>query len=496
MMTTALHLKGGLLYDPANGIDGQIQDLFIVNGKMTNSLPTNQPVKVLDITGNVVMPGGIEMHTHIASPATTAARMIQSTAAYAPVVPTALQTGQRYASLGYTTAIEAAVPPVSSDYAHLQLDAIPYLDTGLLTLMGNHEAIIAHLAKGDKAKAKALIAQILKTSRSFGIKAVNPAGVSRWRQNPTQHRIESLDDTVGHTPVTPRTVLTLLAQTADELELSHPVHVHGPQLGEAGNVTITREMIQSLDGQRAHLAHLQYYCYGKTKNTGVKSAVPDLLNQLAQSPRITADLGLVSFGPAMTATADLPLEYKLYQQTSSPTRPAFFSETFNEDCFGVMPLTHQPHKAAHALQWAIGLELALLWDDPWRYALTVDHPNGGSFMHYPQLIALLMNKPFRDEQLARCHRAATEQTGLKQIQREMTLYEIAIITRAAPAKALGLKNKGHLGPNADADVAVYANLPTNAQVMFESPRYVIKAGKIILDRGSLALPFCGQRLSP
>ncbi len=42
-------------------------------------------------------------------------------------------------------------------------------------------------------------------------------------------------------------------------------------------------------------------------------------------------------------------------------------------------------------------------DDPWQVVLTTDHPNGGPFTSYPHLIRLLMDRSFRDEQLAKLH---------------------------------------------------------------------------------------------
>ena len=45
-----------------------------------------------------------------------------------------------------------------------------------------------------------------------------------------------------------------------------------------------------------------------------------------------------------------------------------------------------------------------------------------------------------------CRRKVREQSELAGLDRQYTLSEIAIITRAGPARILGLKNKGHLGP--------------------------------------------------
>lgn len=61
-----------------------------------------------------------------------------------------------------------------------------------------------------------------------------------------------------------------------------------------------------------------------------------------------------------------------------------------------------------------------------------DHPNGGSFLAYPQIIRLLMDRSYRDEILKTCHPAVGERSQLADITRTYTLNEIAIITRAGP----------------------------------------------------------------
>jgi formylmethanofuran dehydrogenase subunit A len=66
------------------------------------------------------------------------------------------------------------------------------------------------------------------------------------------------------------------------------------------------------------------------------------------------------------------------------------------------------------------------------------------------------------------------------LDREYSLQEIAIVTRAGPARALGLVNKGHLGPGADADITIYEEDPDKER-MFSAPRYVIKDGRLIIE---------------
>src|SRR5205823_667664 len=72
--------------------------------------------------------------------------------------------------------------------------------------------------------------------------------------------------------------------------------------------------------------------------------------------------------------------------------------------------------------------------------------------------------------------------------------EIAIVTRAGPARLLGLSRKGHLGPGADADVTVYAP-DTDRAKMFAAPRYVIKGGTIVVEEGQLRRASAGARLA-
>jgi formylmethanofuran dehydrogenase subunit A len=481
-MGKPIRITGGRVVDPANGIDA-VRDVCIDAGRIVEQVGDAQTI---DARGCIVMAGAIDMHAHLASTTVNAARMIQSASGYETVVPTAPDTGNLYAQMGYTTAIEAAVAPAGAALAHMQLDDLPHLDTGMLINMANRDDLIDALDRGETQLALDTVRHLLAVGGGFGLKAVNPAGVAAWRRDPGKHRIDSMDDCVKGTNVSPRRVLELFTEAADAMKLSHPTHIHGPQLGEPGNVAITLDMLRALDGRRCHLAHLQYYCYAHHKRGGFQSDVAALGEYLRDHREVTFDLGMVAFGPAFTATADLPLEYGLYQHVSMPSKPALFYECEHEDGYGIMPLIHKATNPTHAIQWATGLELALTLDDMTQFALTIDHPNGGSFTNYPQLIAMLMSKARRDEAMSHAHKKARQRTGLGAIEREMTLTDIATITRTAPAKALGLTNKGHLGVGADGDVAIYKDDTNDPQSMFERARWVIKRGEVLIADGNFS----------
>jgi formylmethanofuran dehydrogenase subunit A len=163
-------------------------------------------------------------------------------------------------------------------------------------------------------------------------------------------------------------------------------------------------------------------------------------------------------------------------------RKAIFADIECDAGCGVVPFRYREESYVNALQWTIGLELFLLVRDPWRVVLTTDHPNGAPFTSYPHLIRLLMDKPFRDAQLARLHPDVAAQSPLKEMAREMSLYEIAIMTRAAPARLLGLHDRGQLGAGAAADVAVYP-VRADAEATFAAPSWVFKDGEPVVRDG-------------
>jgi len=249
--------------------------------------------------------------------------------------------------------------------------------------------------------------------------------------------------------------------------------------------------MSALDGRRAHFTHLQFHSYGRTPSGGWRSAAREVIEFVNTHPSVSADVGQVMFGPATTLTADAPVEYLLHK--SSGRKWANIDIELETGC-GVVPHEYKDRNAVASLQWAIGLELFLLSTDPWRVVLSTDHPNGGSFMSYPALIRLLMDRAYRDEQIARVEQKLLSGTALADgLAREYSLGEIAIITRAGPARLLGLRNKGHLGVGADADVTVYTP-DENRATMFSTPRYVVKDGTLAVEEGQLRRAPSGRRL--
>jgi formylmethanofuran dehydrogenase subunit A len=95
-----------------------------------------------------------------------------------------------------------------------------------------------------------------------------------------------------------------------------------------------------------------------------------------------------------------------------------------------------------------------------------------------------MDRSFRNDMLATLHKGAAAMSALASIDREYSLYEIAIMTRAAPARSLGLSDRGHLGVGAAADITVYGE-HSDRERMFARPLYVFKDGELVARNGKV-----------
>ena len=350
----------------------------------------------IDARGMVVMPGGVDIHAHIAGPKVNAARKLTPDehrddpldrtellrSGTGGLVPSTFATGYRYSLLGYTTVVEAAAPPLAARQVLAELRDTPMIDKAFLILMGNNQVLFELIRESGGAVSAQLrdaVAWWLDATGGYGVKLVNPGGVEAFKQD--NGNVHSLDDEVPGFAVTPRQILEAIGGAVDELGLPHPVHIHANNLGVAGNAETTLETMRTVSGRQAHFAHLQFHCYGGRPGGQPRSRAPELVEFLSSHPEITADVGQVMFGPAVTMTADGPVSAVLRDLDGGKW---LNHDTEVETGCGIVPYRYRAGSYVHALQWGIGLELFLLGQDPWQVMLSTDHPNGGSFLSYPK----------------------------------------------------------------------------------------------------------------
>jgi formylmethanofuran dehydrogenase subunit A len=488
-----IKLEGGRVFDPANGVNGETRDLFLRDGRIVPA-SSEPPDRSFDVSGKVVMAGAIDIHSHIAGGKMNIARALlpeehskvhdertglrRSGTGDATV--TSFTTGYHYALMGYTAAMEPAMVPVNTRQAHLEMADIPIIDKGGYVMLGSDDLLLRMMAEGaDQKRINDYVAWMLQATQALGIKVVNAGGINAFKFN---GRALDLDEKGPHYGVTPREILKTLARAVHDLGVPHPLHVHGCNLGVPGNEDTTLKTIAGVEGLRTHLAHIQFHAYGTEGDRKFSSGAARIAEAINRNKNISADVGQIMFGQTVTASGDTMAQHR-NRRFAHPNKWVCMDIECEAGC-GLVPFEYRDRNFVNALQWAIGLEIFLLVDDPWRIFLTTDHPNGAPFNTYPHLIRLLMDRSFRNDALARINKHAAAASTLAAIDREYSLYEIAIMTRAAPARILGLADRGHLGPGAAADVVVYTE-HENKDRMFAAPDLVFKDGVLVARQGEL-----------
>lgn len=496
-------LKNGKIYDPAHSKDGVIEDIYIYQGRIVpKPMDEGKISQTFDLTGKVVMAGAIDMHSHIGGGKINIARMMlpeyqqkqaQETKNLSEpeahicsphcshhATPSATDTGFRYIEMGYTAAFEPAISPVNARQAHLEMGDTPMIDKGGYAMLGNDDYFLRMLAvKKDQKAINDYVAWILHATQAIGIKVVNPGGINAFKFN--QRRL-NLDENNVHYQVSPREILQSLSRAVHELGIAKPLHVHCNNLGAAGNFETTLNTMSASNGLPMHLTHIQFHSYGTEGDKKFSSAAAQIAEALNKNKHITADVGQILFGQTVTASGDSMMQH-LNAKHANPKKSVIMDIECDAGC-GVLPFKYRDQNYVNALQWAIGLELFLSVEDPWRIFLTTDHPNGAPFTSYPHLIRLLMDKTYRNEAFAKLNLDAQAMSNLTSLNREYSLYEIAIMTRAGASKLIGLNDCGHLGTGAKADITVYTDL-SDREAMFAKPDYVFKNGELVVKNGSV-----------
>lgn len=498
-------LKNAKVIDPAHGKDGVKEDIYIRDGRIVAKPSDAEKInQIIDLNGKIVMAGAIDMHSHIGGGKVNIARMMlpeyqemrRLTEPEAHIcgpncshnaTPSTTDTGMRYIEMGYTAAFEPAILAINARQAHLEMGDTPMIDKGGYAMLGNDDYFLRLLAnKADQKAINDYVAWVLHATQTIGIKVVNPGGINAFKFN---QRRQNLDEDNVHYQVTPRQILQSLSRAVHDLGIAKPLHVHCNNLGVPGNFQTTLDTMGASDGIPMHLTHIQFHSYGAEGDKKFSSAAAQIAQALNSNKHITADVGQILFGQTVTASGDNMMQH-LNAKLANPKKSVIMDIECDAGC-GVVPFKYRDQNYVNALQWAIGLEIFLGVEDPWRVFLTTDHPNGAPFTSYPHLIRLLMDKSFRNDAFAKLNLDAQAMSNLTSIHREYSLYEIATMTRSAAAKLIGLSDRGHLGIGAAADITVYTD-QEDKEAMFSKPDYVFKDGELVVKDGKVVKVVWGK----
>jgi len=487
-------LTGGRVYDPANSINNEVKDIYIRDGRIVAKRADESVDKEIDVRGKVVMAGAIDMHSHIGGGKVNIARTLLPEDHAADVIartelmrsgcghaaPSTLTTGYRYAEMGYTSVFEPAILPINARQAHMEMGDTPIIDKGGYAMLGSDDFLLRMMAANEDQEAiNNYVAWTLRQAHAIGIKVVNPGGINAFKFNQRKLDLSEKNDYYG---VTPRDILLRLATAVKELGVPHPLHLHGCNLGVPGNKDTTLDTIVGIEGLPLHMTHVQFHSYGTEGDFKFSSGAAEIAESINNNKNITVDVGQILFGQTVTASGDSMRQFAGHPH-AHPNKWVCMDIECDAGC-GVLPFKYKDQSFVNALQWMIGLETFLLVDDPWRIFLTTEHPNGAPFTSYPHLIRLLMDKTFRNDVLSSLHPEAQKASNLASIDREYSLYDIAIMTRAGAAKLVGLADRGHLSPGGAADITIYTD-DADREKMFSTPDYVFKDGTMVVKDGEL-----------
>src|SRR5437870_6155969 len=237
-------ITGGCVYDPANGVDGVVKDIWIADDGRIVAGDDGTAVRTIDAAGMVIFPGGVDVHTHVAGGALNFARGLvpenqriarkfmhtsELRAGIGGMTPTTFATGYLYAGMGWTTVNEAAVPILSAKHTHEELHDTPIVDKSCMVLMANNEIVLDLLEAGELERARHVGAWLIWAAKVYGVKAVNPGGGAAWKWGKEAKTLSAPVD--GYTRPTAATIIAGLAKIVDDLRLPHPLHLHCNNLG-------------------------------------------------------------------------------------------------------------------------------------------------------------------------------------------------------------------------------------------------------------------------
>ncbi|MHA1712081.1 MAG: amidohydrolase family protein [Candidatus Freyarchaeota archaeon] len=463
-------LKNGFVFDPLNGIEGEKMDIMIKDGFIVDQVDERES-KVLDVKGKMVVPGGIDCHTHLAAQTLSFAKMINLK------VPLPRETGEVYLKNGYTFIVESGTFFSRALHTHLWLQEAHSLDKACLLLLDSNWFLLTLAQQGDVKAAADTIAWLLRTTKTYGIKLVNPLSAEAWTW---KREWKGMEEKIRHLGVSPLEYAEFILKASQILNLPSPLHIHPDgALQKGGYEKAVRTLEKLREVGKVHLAHAQLYTFGEEEEKA-----EELAKYINSASNIEAEIGQTTLTGKIMTSSDPYLAY------AHLGRLSFLDQIEIE---GVSTLIKVGEKLGEL--WAVGLKLLLNVKDLSKVQLTVNHPNCGLASDYPLVAAWLVSKKAREKM---------DKNGqLSQLDQELTLQELFMVTRCSPAAALGLNGKGNLSRGAEADVAVYDFNPesTDPSKDYEAlvkalskTAYTIKGGEIIVKNGEVMRSTAGKTL--
>jgi len=411
-MNLRCKIAGGRVFDPAQGWQGEVRDLYLDGDRIVPQLPRVE--KVIDARNQAVVPGGIDLRGQVATYGLNFLRLWG-------VCPPSQKLGEIYAALGYTHVHEPFLTPATAGYVHRELAALPVVDVSASLVINLRDLDLWLRDNGKIAEVAEALQFFLEKSRALNFRVVEPW--VRHRQEVYAHRSLPLEK-----------VLELLVRLADELRAVIMVET-SPELLQAA---LPEPRVFHLSGLGAAL----------TADALYDAALAHL------ERGVSADLGML-WPQAAPGKNGVPVYVDLsLGQALNLAAPA------------------DKDRARRALLLALAA--------PGRAAFSGAGAAQAPVAHYGDFFSWLGDR-----------QAFRKFWGEEINPRPYSFSEWLLATRTLPAQFLGLADRGHLGPGARADLALF-DWPPGAGDRWPDQvrrcRTLIKGGTVVMENYNLVRP--------
>lgn len=212
-------VKGGLVYDPRNKMDGEKKDIFIEDGTIVDE---TRPEITIDATDKIVMPGGIDLHSHIATYGLNMARFKFG-------FPTLDVIGHEYAKMGYTHVNEPLMTLNTASYVHHELSSIPILDNSAFLALDLRD-IAKYIKSANIEKISHAVSFLLDETKAIAAYVYHPWVKPPDRKGSIFHPSVDFEDVIRsfsklNEPIFIRSTSEMLERSFDVLSNFSLTHV-------------------------------------------------------------------------------------------------------------------------------------------------------------------------------------------------------------------------------------------------------------------------------
>ena len=502
-----LIIKNGVVFDPINKIDGEIKDILIESGTIVEKFSNGTDFKEINAKGKTVIPSAVEIHTHVASQQVNWARLLGTNNNKFKEIWRGLtlkNIAKNYISNGYTFILEANVFPSLAKQTIFNFEQLPVLDKAMLLNISNFWPLELEFQKGKIDDMAIFLSDLLSKTYGFGIKIYNPFENENWNFRELREDISQTGRLYNFSALD---VYESAVKCVEKLGLPHSTHAHiegyENEIGKRNLVTVL-EKIKSLNieanrktdsdlkrEQIFHIAHANSYNYdGNNEN---------LINFLNQNQNFDIDVAFVGFNPINPViTSDRRLISSMLTEdiNEKPHKLISSAVEFEGDSYITMRNLSKENYQDCVL-WANALDLALNIRNKFQISFSLNFPNYANLSDIPEITTWLISKDARENFMKDMNKDFLKNNSLSTSNKVLNFSEFVCLTRASPAKSLGLANiKGNLGSDADGDLNILdinineidiSQNPEKLKRALSNIEYVVKSGKIIKKQKEINL---------